>query len=1220
MGKILQWNCNGIKAHYSDLKTVIIQQDPLCICIQETHLIPHEQFHLKGFVSVTKEVCPDERAKGGVAIFLKENISFKVVPIQTRLQAVAIETYLPSKMTICNIYLPDFNWNVDDIRQIIHQLPSPFILAGDFNSHNPLWGSTRKDVRGKIIETIIDEFNLVILNTGEGTYLNNRSHNFTCIDLTICSPSLTTKLHWKTLEDSLFSNHIPILIQYISQEIKPINKRRWIIERADWTTFRNLMNPIDISEDINEAVNRLTYLINNIAEKSIPQSRGSSVKSIPWWNNEVQSAIKAKKRALNKFKKHPSQENMIFFKRCRAKARRIIITSKRESWKNYVSQITRDTPLKEVWEKVRRISRTSNNSPLPMIQKGNELLTNTIDIVEELALYFETVSSTANYNSNFIEIKSLEETEINFHTNDNLSYNDPFNLLELDKALQDSGSSCPGPDNIHYEMLRQLPENIKQILLNIYNKIWLNSTYPEKWREANVIPLLKPNKDPKLTSSYRPISLTCCTSKILEKMVNLRLIWYLEREKLLSNFQMGFRKNRSTTDAMIYLENAIQNSFFHRNHLVAIFFDMEKAYDTTWRYGILKQLYSWRMKGNLPNFIKSFMSHRSFKVALQDTTSHIHNLENGVPQGSNLSVTLFAIAINDLLESIPPNVGYSLYVDDLTIFYSANSMTEIETTLQKTIDDIVNKAERKGFRFSQTKTESVHFCRRRKPHNDPHLTIKGNSIECKPSKKFLGLIFDRKLRWTEHIDDLVIRCKKALNIMRCLAGINWGADKEVLSSLYTSLVLSKIDYGSAVYSSARHTRLRILDTVHCTGLRLITGAFRTSPLSSLCCETSISPLKHRRERFLLSYAVKIWAQPSHPNYELIFNEEQRERFSTRSTITRPAGIRVHETIDAEFPEILPLLSCEAPPWKIPVPKCHLECTVFSKKEYNKRLIKNIFEEIIQRYSNATIIYTDGSKMDQGVGSAFVAENKTHSWRLDYRASIYTAELYAIWQAMLYSNMNKRRTFVICSDSLSAISAIENTFSKDPMIQQILCLYLHLYNMGKQIIFVWIPSHIGISGNEAADSAARNAAKKDIDHGTIIRPDDLSVWIKNKALDSWQTDWNNTDSKLKFVKPMISKWVLPRQISRREQVIITRLRIGHTKLTSCYLLLREQQPMCDQCTELLTVKHIILNCKKYHYIRNQLNLPKNIKECLTNEPERITILLEFIKRAGLWRLI
>jgi hypothetical protein len=131
-------------------------------------------------------------------------------------------------------------------------------------------------------------------------------------------------------------------------------------------------------------------------------------------------------------------------------------------------------------------------------------------------------------------------------------------------------------------------------------------------------------------------------------MVNSLLVWLLESQGLLSNIQCGFRRNRSSVDHLVSLEEQIRQTFLTKQHLVAEFFDIEKAYDTAWRYAILRTLHHWQIKGHLPIFLLNFMSNRRFRARLGTVLSPPRIQENGVPQGSVLSVTLFAIAVNGI--------------------------------------------------------------------------------------------------------------------------------------------------------------------------------------------------------------------------------------------------------------------------------------------------------------------------------------------------------------------------------------------------------------------------------------------------------------------------------------------------------------------------------------------------------------------------------------------
>ena len=185
--------------------------------------------------------------------------------------------------------------------------------------------------------------------------------------------------------------------------------------------------------------------------------------------------------------------------------------------------------------------------------------------------------------------------------------------------------------------------------MNIINEIWPTGKLPEDWHKAVIIPIPKPGKDKTEATNYRPIALTSCICKTIERMINDRLVWFLESNNLISGNQAGFHKNFSTNDHLVRLESFIRDAFIKKEHCVAIFFDLEKAYDTTWKYGIIKDLHDIGLRGRLPNFISNFLSDRSFNVRIGSTLSDTFEQEQGVPQGSILSPTLFNIKINNIV-------------------------------------------------------------------------------------------------------------------------------------------------------------------------------------------------------------------------------------------------------------------------------------------------------------------------------------------------------------------------------------------------------------------------------------------------------------------------------------------------------------------------------------------------------------------------------------------
>ena len=181
-------------------------------------------------------------------------------------------------------------------------------------------------------------------------------------------------------------------------------------------------------------------------------------------------------------------------------------------------------------------------------------------------------------------------------------------------------------------------------------------------------------------------------------------MWLLESKFFISSSQFRFWWARSTADSLAQLENYILTTFARKQSVLAIFFDLEKAYDTTWRYHILHQLSSLKIIGVMGVFIQSFLHNRTFHVQVASSVSSSYTQYEGVPQGCDLSTTLFLIAINNIIASLPIDIRSSLYVDDLAIYTSGSSPSTLQQIIQYAIWNISSWATNHGFRFSTTKS------------------------------------------------------------------------------------------------------------------------------------------------------------------------------------------------------------------------------------------------------------------------------------------------------------------------------------------------------------------------------------------------------------------------------------------------------------------------------------------------------------------------------------
>ena len=705
----------------------------------------------------------------------------------------------------------------------------------------------------------------------------------------------------------------------------PLFIQNFLSDRTFMELCNDKLNPemFKTADDIQAFTDTLIH----VAEKCIPKSSTRSKRNRPWFNKDVKNSINKRKSALRKFNRQPTKENLIHAKQMRAKARKTIKTAKRTSWQQYVSKLNSRTPAKKIWDMIRKITGKNKNNKHVHIKSNGNICSTTKDISNALGENFQKNSSSANYSETFQNIKQEQEKEhLNFTSLNHERYNVPFTASELSDALNKSHDTAAGPDDIHYQILKHLPDNALKTLLNILNDIWITGKFPKDWSKATIIPIPKPNKDHTEATNYRPIALTSCLCKTMERMINDRLVWFLESNQLITKYQAGFRKNNCTNDHLIRLESFIRDAFVKKEHVVAVFFDLEKAYDTTWKHGIMKDLHKLGLKGRLPLFIQNFLSDRTFNVRIGNTLSDIFKQEQGVPQGSILSPTLFGIKINDIVKCVK-DLDCSLFVDDFGIFIRSKNMETIEFKLQRCLNNIEDWATENGFKFSKTKTQCVHFCQIRQLHLDPHLTIYGSPIPVVSEAKFLGLLFDNKLSFIPHIKALKAKCLKALDILKVLSSSDWGGNRTVLLNLYRSLIRSKLDYGSIVYGSARKSYLKSLDTIHHQGLRLALGAFRTSPVESLYAESNEPSLYIRREKLSLQYVTKLAANPRNSAHDCVFNPKYERFYNNKPTAIKPLGLRIQPLLEEANINIKNVQHISFPskePWTLNPPKIILD--------------------------------------------------------------------------------------------------------------------------------------------------------------------------------------------------------------------------------------------------------------------------------------------------------
>lgn len=550
--------------------------------MQETKLSEKGKIYLKGFESFYKNTIlrePNEHAHGGVAILASEKCSKHEIKLNTNLQAVAISIKLSKRISICSLYCPP-NTSVNslkkDLETLLDQLPKPFLVLGDFNAQNPIWFSDKVDDKGAIIEQILLERDIYFLDKDKNThyYSYNNQLRSSHIDLSLCSTSLLMDFKWGLFDQLMGSDHFPIWLRS-GQNRKPVSFPKWIIEKADWPKFTDKAVPLmsfdefDSSEEANSYCK--TFIID-AAKNSIPKSSGNErYYKPPWWNENCKIVKENRKVSFENYVEGIGSKNE--WNRSKAKARQTFRWTKQNSFLKFMGSINKNTTSGEAWRKINIFTGKYNSKTVTTLKVGDRIYDDPRSIADKIGEVFEEISSEAKCSPNFLRFKrTAEKKKLNFSTNNYYGYNAPICRDELDSALENCKDTAPGPDEIHNKMLKNLPNESKDFVLNLLNSIFEGGVLPEEWKLAHIIPILKADKNPTDAKSYRPISLTSCLCKLLERILNIRLMCFLVENNCLHISQNGFQEGRSSRDNVLSLENEIHDAFVENKMLITLFF------------------------------------------------------------------------------------------------------------------------------------------------------------------------------------------------------------------------------------------------------------------------------------------------------------------------------------------------------------------------------------------------------------------------------------------------------------------------------------------------------------------------------------------------------------------------------------------------------------------------------------------------------------------------
>ncbi|KAL4143546.1 hypothetical protein QTP88_005865 [Uroleucon formosanum] len=411
--------------------------------------------------------------------------------------------------------------------------------------------------------------------------------------------------------------------------------------------------------------------------------------------------------------------------------------------------------------------------------------------------------------------------------------------------------------------------------------------------------------------------------------------------------------------------------------------------------------------------------------------------------------------------------------------------------------------------------------------------------------------------------------------------------------------------------------IKTLEPIHNTALRLSIDAFKSSPVLSIINITGSKSLEKRRIKHTLEYSSKTLIATKNPISTILRNSiNQFQNNDINNLGTRTATYA--SDLNISFTNQLNPQASEQPPWITSNLLIYFNLTAHKKKETDSYIYKSNFFNLKNSLPPHQEIYIDASKNTEGTAIAIIQPNSQTAFQIPSYNSIYTAEYLALLKATELAASSDIQSSTIYTNSLSALTNLANPQKNNPIGNLILNI---IFLSKKDIRFLWVPGHNNIPGNEIADEIAKKATKEPTDFWNITTHLDTKLLINTNLDQTCLQEWRSLrNNKLREMKSSTLPWLPDTSLPRRHQIVLNRLRIGHTLYTHEHLMSKKEQPICTSCNTVTTVKHLLTECLLTKDARDKLMLPNNLCEILAPKTERTSSLLELLKETNLLQKI
>ena len=612
-------------------------------------------------------------------------------------------------------------------------------------------------------------------------------------------------------------------------------------------------NDIFVDIDANSAYNKFINIVQSAFDYSFPFTRLSRAraKDKVWVTAALRKSSKTKSKLYKKWLQTKEQQDEIKYKQYRRYFRKVALEAEEKHYREMFD--TRTNSVKKLWRNLNTVcsfqkSKCKRNNIAKLIV-NEYTLTDDKNISNEINKYFSTIGEKLdkelNQKASRYDFKSYCHKPYK-----NSFFVTPTNCTELLKIIAKlKNSKSPGYDNIGPSLIKDVSVLIVDPLVHIFNLSLLNGCVPDKLKIAKVIPVFKKG-DRSQPTNYRPISLLSIFDKLLEKLMFSRLISYLEGNNILYNYQFGFRKNHSTSSALIDVVDKIYENLDASLMVVGIYLDLTKAFDTVNHDILLHKLQNYGIRGIPYQWFKSYLCNRQQYTVVNNVSSCFTSVPCGVPQGSTLGPLLFLLYVNDICRVLPGE-NVKLFADDTNLFISGVNVNMLNQKCNYCIETLnqwfianhlqMNIEKTNVMVFPKTKTNGIY--------------VKLNEIDITKVQhcRYLGIIIDDALTWIHHIDAVYSKLIKYVGIFY---KVRSKLPVSILRNIYFAFVYPHILYGIEIYANTSSIHLKKLITLNNKLLRILQNKPNKFPVKDLYLNFNTLAIPELHIQRLLIFAHK----------------------------------------------------------------------------------------------------------------------------------------------------------------------------------------------------------------------------------------------------------------------------------------------------------------------------------------------------------------------------